>query len=137
MSEALLELRFPAEPEHLSPVRAALRQRIEACGAGEACVHDVVLAVDEACQNVIRHAYGEHRSGEILLRLELEGRELILTLTDYAPPIDRSTVRPRDLDDVRPGGLGTHFIGELMDSAEFVEPPAGCGNSLRMKKRIP
>ena len=136
MSEVLLELRFPAVAERLGPVRAAIKERVAACGAARACVDDVVLAVDEACQNVIRHAYGEHRSGEIVLQLELEGRELVLTLIDFAPPVDRSAVRPRDLDDVRPGGLGTHLIGELMDSAEFVEPPAGCGNLLRMRKRI-
>jgi sigma-B regulation protein RsbU (phosphoserine phosphatase) len=95
-----------------------------------------VLAVDEACQNVIRHAYGKEREGEIVLRIEQRGDELILSLIDFAPPIDPAKVQPRDLDDVRPGGLGTHLIREVMDSAEFVEPPAGCGNLLRMVKRI-
>lgn len=136
MSNALLELRFPAEAERLKPVREAVREQVAACGAAAECVDDVVLAVDEACQNVIRHAYGEHRSGEILLRLELEGTELVFTLIDFAPPVDPRTVRPRDLDDIRPGGLGTHLISEVMDSAEFGEPPPGCGNLLRMKKRI-
>ena len=50
--------------------------------------------------------------------------------------IDPAKVQPRDLDDVRPGGLGTFLIREVMDSAEFVEPPPGCGNLLRMVKRI-
>ena len=64
------------------------------------------------------------------------GDELVLSLMDFAPPIDPAKVQPRDLDDVRPGGLGTFLIREVMDSAEFVEPPPGCGNLLRMVKRI-
>ncbi len=51
-------------------------------------------------------------------------------------PIDPKTVRPRDLDDVRPGGLGTHFIAEVMDDAKFERPPSGNGNLLIMVKRI-
>ena len=45
-------------------------------------------------------------------------------------------MKPRDLDDVRPGGLGTHFMAEVMDRVEFLTPPEGGGNLLRMVKRI-
>jgi sigma-B regulation protein RsbU (phosphoserine phosphatase) len=50
--------------------------------------------------------------------------------------VDPAQVRPRDLDDLRPGGLGTHLMREAMDECEFVEPPPGCSNLLRMVKRI-
>jgi sigma-B regulation protein RsbU (phosphoserine phosphatase) len=136
MSERVLELRFPARAKELKRVRKVVKERILACGARSECARDVVMAVDEACQNVIRHAYGEERDGEIVLRIEQRGDELILSLMDFAPPIDPEKVQPRDLDDVRPGGLGTFLIREVMDSAEFVEPPPGCGNLLRMVKRI-
>ena len=136
MSEGIMELRFPARATELKAVREAVEERILACGARPECARDVVMAVDEACQNVIRHAYGEEREGEIVLRIEQQGDELILSLMDFAPPIDPAKVQPRDLDDVRPGCLGTFLIRELMDSAEFVEPPPGCGNLLRMVKRI-
>lgn len=136
MSGPLLELRFPAAAEHLKGVREAVKEKIADSGLGPACVDDVVLAVDEALQNVIRHAYADTPGGEILLRLEREDAELVFTLIDFAPKIDPSTVRPRALDEVRPGGLGTHLIGELMDSAEFGEAPPGCGNLLRLRKRI-
>ena len=136
MSERVLELRFPARAEELKAVRGAVEERILACGARPECARDVVMAVDEACQNVIRHAYGTEQEGEIVLRIEQRGGELVLSLMDFAPPIDPEKVQPRDLDDVRPGGLGTFLIREVMDSAEFVEPPPGCGNLLRMVKRI-
>ena len=64
------------------------------------------------------------------------GEDLVLSLIDFAPTIDLARVKPRDLDDVRPGGLGTHLIRKVMDSADFIDPPPGCGNLLRMVKRI-
>ncbi len=136
MSDPLLELRFAADAKNLKPMRDAVKEKVAGCGASPQCADDIVLAIDEACQNVIRHAYGEAHEGEILLRLEREGSEIVCTLIDFAPPIDRSKVRPRDLDDVRPGGLGTHLIHTVMDSAEFGDAPPGCGNLLRLKKRI-
>ena len=136
MVERVLELRLPARAEELKNIRSAVRQCAERAGMGEACVQDVVMAIDEACQNVIRHAYGEACSGDILLEVDREDDSLVFCLKDFAPPVDPSRIHPRDLDDVRPGGLGTHLIREVMDSAGFVEDPPGCGNLLRMVKRI-
>ena len=132
----ILELRTPARPRELKRIRDAVRKTVTAAGCGEACTVDIVMAVDEACQNIIRHAYGKDRDGEIVLEIEQQGEDLIFSLVDFAPPIDPARVKPRDLDDVRPGGLGTHLIQRVMDSADFIEPPPGCGNLLRMVKRI-
>jgi sigma-B regulation protein RsbU (phosphoserine phosphatase) len=132
----LLRLRFPARANQLRRVRQAVREQTKASGCSEQCSADVVLAIDEACQNVIRHAYGNEPSGEIVLEIERRGEELVFSLRDFAPPIDPACVKPRDLDDVRPGGLGTHFIQKVMDEMEFVPPPSGGGNLLRMVKRI-
>jgi len=134
--ERVLALRVPARPGELKGIRAAVRRCAEEAGMGEACIQDVVMAVDEACQNVIRHAYGDGQAGDIVLEVEREGGTLVFCLKDFAPPVDPSRVKPRDLDDLRPGGLGTHLIQEVMDSAGFVENPPGCGNLLRMVKRI-
>ena len=136
MSASILELRFPARAKELKGIRDSVKERVLACGARPECATDVVMAVDEACQNVIRHAYGEDRHGEIVLTIEQRGDTLIFSLMDFAPRTDPAKVQPRELDDVRPGGLGTFLIQEVMDSAEFVDPPPGCGNLLRMVKRI-
>jgi sigma-B regulation protein RsbU (phosphoserine phosphatase) len=72
----------------------------------------------------------------MVLAVDRHGPELVFSLVDWAPRTDPRRVQPRSLEDVRPGGLGTHLIQEVMDSAEFVEPPPGCGNLLRMVKRI-
>ena len=50
--------------------------------------------------------------------------------------VDVDAIRPRDLDDIRPGGLGVYFIREIMDSAVFLPRENGDGNVLEMTKRI-
>jgi len=134
--DALLEFRIRARSDQLGKMRAAVRECIEGCGCGETQTADIVLAIDEACQNIIRHAYKQDPSGVIELEIRREGKELVFALLDSAPKIDPSKVKPRDLDDIRPGGLGTHFIQKVMDRADFVPRPSGTGNLLRMVKRI-
>jgi sigma-B regulation protein RsbU (phosphoserine phosphatase) len=134
--DALLEFRIPARSDQLGKMRAAVRECVEACGCGETQTADIVLAIDEACQNIIRHAYKQDPSGVIELEIRREDRDLVFSLLDFAPEIDPSRVKPRDLDDIRPGGLGTHFIRKVMDRADFLRRPGGTGNLLRMVKRI-
>jgi sigma-B regulation protein RsbU (phosphoserine phosphatase) len=132
----LLEFRIPARSDQLGKMRAAVRECVEASGCSENPTADIVLAVDEACQNVIRHAYKGDPEGVIELIIRREGDDLVFSLFDSAPEIDPSKVKPRDLDDIRPGGLGTHFIQKVMDRADFLPRPRGNGNLLRMVKRI-
>ncbi len=135
-SSRLLELRFAARPAELREVRAAVREAALRGGLGDSCAADVVMAVDEACQNVIRHAYAGNPDGAIELRIDREADALVISLIDYAPEVDPEDVRGRDLDEVRPGGLGTHLIRSTMDEVGFEAPPPGCGNLLRMVKRL-
>ena len=135
-AELLITLRVPSRASRLKLLRALVSELAEGCGCGPACVQDIRLAVDEACQNVIRHAYEGREDGEIVLDVYRAGDALVFELLDFAAPVDKSRVRPRPLDELRPGGLGTHFIQECMDEAGFCDPPAGAGNRLRMVKRI-
>jgi anti-sigma regulatory factor (Ser/Thr protein kinase) len=129
------EIRFPALSSALREIRAVVRETVLAQGAKEPCADDIVLAIDEACQNIIRHSYAG-AEGEIVIRIERSDGELVISLIDFAPRVDPAAVRGRDLDDVKPGGLGTHLIQETMDDVGFVDAPPGCGNMLRMVKRI-
>ncbi len=132
----LLELRFAARAEELQAVRDAVRERAAAQGCGAECAGDIAMAVDEACQNIIRHAYHWDPEGTIELRMERSGQELVLFLADSAPTVDPARVKPRNLDEPRPGGIGTHLIRTVMDQAEFVNTSSERGNLLRMVKRI-
>jgi len=133
---APLELRFPARPDELRGMRDALRQRLRAWRLDEESATDIVMAVDEACQNVIRHAYQGVPDGVIELEVRCAGDELQIAVRDFAPAVDPARVRPRPLDELRPGGLGTHLIRSAMDHTELVKPPSGPGNLLKMVKRL-
>jgi anti-sigma regulatory factor (Ser/Thr protein kinase) len=134
--EVLLQLRVPARAERLKEVRGAVGEAAGRCGCSDEAMREVVIAVDEACQNIIRHAYGEKTDGDVVVEIRCHGDTMIVDLRDFAEKVDPATIKPRELDDLKPGGLGTHFMREVMDSVEYLAPPQGRGNLLRMVKRI-
>jgi sigma-B regulation protein RsbU (phosphoserine phosphatase) len=135
-SERVLQLRITARAAELKTLRDAVRESVAGCECSAKSTADIVLAIDEACQNIIRHAYHGESDNVIELEVEHRGDRLVFSLIDHAPTIDPSKVKPRDLDDIRPGGLGTHFIRRVMDEVEFQKPASGSGNLLRMVRRI-
>jgi sigma-B regulation protein RsbU (phosphoserine phosphatase) len=136
-AKLFLDRRFSAKSAELRSIRKSVRRSAEDGGICGQALEDVVLAVDEACQNIIRHAYGSESDGEIEIRIERASDELRIWLRDFAPSVDPECLEnDRSLDEVRPGGLGTVFIRNLMDEAEFVPQPDGAGNLLRMMKRV-
>lgn len=134
-AEYLLELRIPARADRMVMVRDTVRSAARFCGFDEHTAQDIVLAVGEACQNVILHAYEGRGDGPILLDILEDAERMILRVTDFGPAVAPAAVQPRALQDLRPGGLGTHFIHLLMDTADFGRSPAGVGNVLQMTKK--
>ncbi|MCA1806135.1 MAG: ATP-binding protein [Xanthomonadaceae bacterium] len=134
-TDPLVELRFPARPDRLKLLRSLVRDAASAAGLSRADADNVVLAVNEASMNIIQHGYRNDPGGEIRLTVHTDGKALVFRLRDDAPCVDASQVRPRDLGDLRPGGLGTHFIDSIMDEATFVDC-GGKGNLFEMIKFI-
>ena len=136
-SGQILSIRVPARADRLKMIRAGAEKAAEYCGKDDTWTLDLVLAVDEACQNIIRHAYkGWDEPGDIEIDFILEANALVVHLMDYAKAVDQEKIRSRDLDDVRPGGLGVHLIKSVMDEAMFIEPPPGVGNLFKLTKRL-
>ena len=133
---SLCALTVPARADSLKLVRRAVGETSTACGFSQEQCQDLMLAVDEACQNVVRHAYAGMDDGDMVVDIRREGETYVVLVRDHAPPVDVAKIVPRNLDDVRPGGLGVHFIREVMDSVEHLSPPDGQGNLLRLKKAI-
>ena len=129
------ERSYPARPESLSAIRTAVAKVACELGCSAGLAQDVVLAVDEACQNIIRHAY-RGGDGDMVIHVGREDDLLVIRLMDFAPPVEVAKIRSRPLDEVRPGGLGVHLMRSVMDHVEFLPPPAGIGNLLQMVKRI-
>ena len=71
-SKRVLQLRFPARAAELKRIREAVRESVEGCGCSAKSTADIVLAIDEACQNIIRHAY--RRESDNVIELEIEHR---------------------------------------------------------------
>ena len=134
--ERLSRIHFMSQPDKLKPLRDAVRMLAEK----ENCTQDdqdcLVMAINEACMNVMQHAYGKDREGEIILELWRHENELIIRIYDFAKPVDASEIHSRNLDDVRPGGLGVHFMLQSMDSVEYKPGPDGVGNLLEMHRTI-
>jgi anti-sigma regulatory factor (Ser/Thr protein kinase) len=79
----------------------------------------IILALDEACSNIIKHAYGGDPGGTISLAAAVLQGELRFDLRDTGKKVDRSQIAPRHLEDIRPGGLGTHFMNTVFDSVQY------------------
>jgi len=100
-------------------------------------VYAVELAVDEACSNIIEHAYGVDNGGEIECTCEAEDDRLTVILRDHGEPFDPATVTRPDLSsgiEKRPlGGLGVYLMRQLMEDVRF-EARGEAGNLLTMVK---
>ncbi|OGT82421.1 MAG: hypothetical protein A3J35_02655 [Gammaproteobacteria bacterium RIFCSPLOWO2_02_FULL_52_10] len=117
-------------------VRALVKRAVQTVGCNDALGEKLVIAVNEACMNVIQHAYQGNSTGDIVLEIHHAGSQLRFKLVDFAAPIDLEKVKSRDLEDIRPGGLGVHFISEIMDEFKIGHLDGGNGNYLEMKKSI-
>ncbi len=134
--EPLLELRFPAQAERLKLVRGSIRAAARMCGFNDTAAQNIVLAVDEACQNIIVHGYKGREDGEIVLSLARRADGIQVFLVDSPPLVDPAKIVPRALTDIKPGRLGSYFIREIMDTADYRPRPDGAGNLLEMFKRL-
>ncbi len=132
----LARLEIPARAARLREFRDAIKKHLKKAGCGEQEIHDVVLAVDEACQNIIRHAYGGETDQPIVLEIRRDGPKFILYLRDFADPVEIDKIKSRDLSDVKPGGLGVHFIHEVMDQVTITPLDKGEGNVITLVKNV-
>ncbi|MET1025876.1 MAG: SpoIIE family protein phosphatase [Dongiaceae bacterium] len=133
--EFLVGFTLTSDPGRLKILRPALLAAATACGFTAEEAHDLVLGAAEAIGNIMIHGYGNNYDGEITVAMHRLPDGMMLRIRDFAPTVDPAKIRPRSLEDVRPGGLGTHFIRAIMDDATFIPLPEGEGNLLELVKR--
>lgn len=128
---------FPARYKHLEEMRQFAAQAAKNAGMDDTEIYAVELAVDEACTNIIEHAYGVESGGEIECTCDAEDDRLTIMLRDHGKPFKPSTLAEpdlsSDLDKRRPGGLGLYLMQQLMDEVRF-ESLGEAGNLLTMVK---
>lgn|ERR1039457_7298933 len=120
----------PSSPRYLSLVRAVTASMAEFYGMPDRAREDVRLAVDEACTNVIKYAYKGNENRKIVVKYFLSD-SFEVVIEDTGLKARSESIKGRSLDDVRPGGLGIHFIKRIFDVFVF-DPEKKRGNRLRL-----
>jgi|HubBroStandDraft_1064217.scaffolds.fasta_scaffold589818_2 anti-sigma regulatory factor (Ser/Thr protein kinase) len=130
-----LKLVVPSDPRFLSIARTAVSEVSAICGLSEDASQGVILAIDEALANIIRHAYKNRHDQEMELDCQVNAERIVFRLVDQgeAPDPDRICAQP--LDDVSLSGRGTHLMKAIMD--EMCYEQVSGKNQLRLVKNLP
>lgn len=130
----VLQIELPADDRLLSMTRRAVTGYLVDMGTAEEERADVVLALDEACVNVIRHAFPHRCGGRIRLTAETTDDGVRVQVEDDGVGFDSSAPRRQPVP-WDTSGRGLHLIRELMSSVEL-ESPNGGGTRVVMQKTL-
>ena len=138
--DAQLSVQLMSDPRLLAGVRAMISHAAVRFGFSELECNQIGLAIDEALCNVINHGYERRMDGPIWLSAMFKETQnqtppsAVFLIEDLAKQVDPTTIRSRDLAEVRPGGLGVYIINEVMDDVSYAMRSEG-GMSLTMCKQ--
>lgn len=130
------------DPRLLRVVRDLVRSYLVQAGFGSERVDEVVLGVDEACTNAIRHSCAGKPDSTFSIAFGTTKDWLEIQLEDSGEPASPESLvpgerpDPADASDLRPGGLGVHLIHEVFDQVDFC-PGVTQGNCVTMKLKLP
>ena len=114
------QVEFSSHTGNLALMRGFVRSFLEGYPFSEKECTLMVLGVDEACTNIIRHAY--HLRDDQLIALSLEGKQdcVCMRLRDYGRQTPAEAMRGRAHDLIKPGGLGLHLIRTAFDKVDYI-----------------
>lgn len=125
-------LTVPGRYEEIQKICQFVADGAAESGLNETAIFHIELACDEACTNIIEHAYEGEEKGEINISWQLKDSAFVITLHDNGrsfdpddvpqpqlPPASLDAPTPADIDNVKVGGLGIHFMRQLMDDVQF------------------
>ncbi len=126
---------FPVESSSLKQIRNFARDVLAKDNMFNTTKDDVVLALAEAAQNVVKHAYNGKPTGDTMrVEISFKDNQLIIEIYDKGKPVIPENIKPRKIDDIKPGGLGTFFIGQIMDEVIFKTSGSDWVNHLILTK---
>jgi serine/threonine-protein kinase RsbW len=140
--EEPVKITILSDPSHIGVVRMAVEAFGGRHGFERQQADQIGLAVNEALANVIEHGYHGNPTQSIHITMDMigdgDGAEpaLKLVIRDFGRHVDPECIKSRDLDEVRPGGLGVHIIRTVMDEVTYRCVPEG-GMELTMLKHVP
>lgn len=122
--------------QHLSDVRRFVQMHAEAAGFTEETIEQFKLAVDEACTNVIKHAYRDDDGGRIEISILVNDDRFVVTIRDEGRSFEIDKYRTPDIyqsiRNRKAGGYGIHLMRSLMDSVEYRQ--RGGSNEVQLTK---
>ncbi len=119
MENQTIEFSIPSHPQFLQLVRGMVTKVSAMMELAPDLTGNLTLAVDEACSNIIKHSYLNDPKGKIDLCIRFGDKQFEIIITDYGKQCDISQLKPRDLKDIRPGGLGLYIMNKVMDSVTY------------------
>jgi anti-sigma regulatory factor (Ser/Thr protein kinase) len=132
-----VKITVSSNPSHIAMVRSAVESFGDHHGFTREQSERIGLAVNEAVANVIKHGYRGDVNQEIEITIQMfddGGRKGIkVVIRDHGLQVDPSSIKGRDLEKIRPGGLGVHIIKSVMDEVSYRCQPQG-GMELTMIK---
>jgi len=120
------ELEIKSSTGNLSQVRDFVKKAAEDCGFNDETVGKIMLAVDEACTNIIKHAYHYNSDGIIKVNVVFVDPKLKVMITDYGEPFNSKSIPEPNLKEYhrlkKVGGLGMFLMRKLMDNVVYSNP---------------
>ena len=128
---------FPVHTKSLKEVRDFARAIFDQSPIFNNQKDELVLAIAEAAQNIVKHAYKDVTETKDIMQIKIsfKDNELTIGFYDKGKPVNRENIKHRKLDDIKPGGLGTFFIQQIMDEVVFKEA-TGWHNHLVLTKNF-
>lgn len=130
-----LILSMPSRPKYLQLTRGMIKEIAAINGLSRQEADHIILAVTEACANIIKHGYRNQPDGRINLYLEIVPEQLCITIEDFGRQWDPGNLKSRNMEEIRPGGMGIHLMTCTMDCVEF-DCSGRNRNRLRMVKQL-
>ena len=129
---------FLVSTASLKEVRTFSREVFEKINLPQEQKDELVLAIAEAAQNIVKHAYKDvaETSDRMEIKISLKDSDLEIGFFDKGKAVIPENIQHRKLDDIKPGGLGTFFIKQIMDDAVFKKDQQQWVNHLVLSKKI-
>ena len=129
---------FLVNSSSLKDIRTFSRNVFDKINLPQEQKDELVLAIAEAAQNIVKHGYKgvEETTDRMEIKISLKDGELEIGFFDKGKAVVPENIKHRKLDDIKPGGLGTFFIKEIMDAAVFKKDQKGWINHLVLTKKI-
>ena len=128
---------FQVDSANLKHVRTFCREVFEKLEINQELKDELVLAIAEAAQNIVKHAYNNEKTEDKMeIKISVEDGHLEIGFSDKGRPVEEEKIRHRKIDDIKPGGLGTFFIQQIMDAVVFKEGEKPWINHLVLSKNL-